>query len=72
MYLQAAIWVLACLVLELSIVQAVLRYGPPFAVFALQGFGRQRAVEADRPTGRVLPLPVPTGAIVPRATPAAK
>lgn len=55
----------------LSIVQAALRYGPPFAVFALQRFGR-RAVEAERPAARVLLLPVPTGAIVPRATPAAK
>ena len=56
----------------LSIVQAVLRYGPPFAVFTLQRFGRQRAAPADQPAGRLLPLPVPTGAIVPRATPAAK
>ena len=55
----------------ISIVQAVLRYGPPVAVFALQRFGREATREEERP-GRVVALPVPTGAILPRATPAAK
>jgi len=55
----------------LSIAQAVVRYGPPVAVFALQRFGRVPAREEER-RGAVVSLPVPTGAIVPRATPAAK
>jgi hypothetical protein len=55
----------------LSLLQAALRYGLPVAVFALQRYGRE-PVEADRPRSKVLPLPVPTGGVVPRATPAAK
>jgi len=54
-----------------SLVQAVLRYGPPVAVFALQRSGRATA-EADRPRTEMVALPVPTGGVVPRATPAAK
>ena len=55
----------------ISIVQAVLRYGPPVAVFALQRFDGEATREEERPGG-VVALPVPTGAILPRATPAAK
>lgn len=54
-----------------SIVQVIVRYGPPLAVFAWQRFGHVVEREEERRTGAVA-LPVPTGGVLPQATPAAK